>query len=86
MFPKERLEVFCGGSIAAIDNYRTLKFQGWSGEKSQRLWKQDKGQKNCSKSFVSTVEGSSGFELIEFSELYEVASACFDVMDQIEAS
>src|SRR6266446_310855 len=43
-FPKERLEVFCGGRVLQLDNFRTLRGFGWPGFKAMRLWKQDKGQ------------------------------------------
>lgn len=83
-FPKERLEVFCGGGIAQIDNFRSLKAFGWKGLKSQRLWRQDKGQKQCAQTFVRAIEEGDKKELIEFNELIEVANACFDVVDQIQ--
>ena len=30
-FPKERVEVFCDGSILKLDNFKKLKGYGWSG-------------------------------------------------------
>jgi predicted dehydrogenase len=30
-FPKERLEVFCGGRVLQLDNFRKLKGYGWPG-------------------------------------------------------
>src|SRR5690606_31359851 len=44
-FPKERLEVFAGGRILQLDNFRRLKGFGWPGFKRMSLWRQDKGQK-----------------------------------------
>mgnify|MGYP003316285445 FL=1 len=82
-FPKERLEVFCGGSIAQVDNFRSLKVFGWPGLKSKRLWRQDKGQSDCTQEFIRAIEQGDPSRLIPFDELYEVANACFDVMDQI---
>lgn len=82
-FPKERLEVFCGGAIAQIDNFRALKSHGWKEIKSQKLWSQDKGQKACTQAFVNAIESGNYSELIPFEEIVEVAEACFDVMDQI---
>lgn len=42
-FPKERVEVFGGGRVGIIDDFRTAV--GWSGGRRQKLWKgaQDKG-------------------------------------------
>lgn len=82
-FPKERLEVFCGGAIAQIDNFRALKSHGWKEIKSQKLWSQDKGQKACTQAFVNAIESGDYSQLIPFDEIIEVAEACFDVMDQI---
>tara|TARA_A100000164_G_scaffold382160_1_gene439450 strand:+ start:20836 stop:22944 length:2109 start_codon:yes stop_codon:yes gene_type:complete len=82
-FPKERLEVFCGGSIAQVDNFRSLKVFGWPGLKTKRLWRQDKGQSNCTQEFIHAIEQGDSSRLIPFDELCEVANACFDVMDQI---
>lgn len=82
-FPKERLEVFCSGGILQLDNFRKLKTYGWPGIKPERLWKQDKGQKQCANSFVSAIASGDSNDLIPFDELVEVAEACFTVVDQI---
>ncbi len=80
---KERLEVFCGGSIAQINNFRSLKSIGWDGLKSQSLWRQDKGQAACSQAFIEAIRTGDTAQLIPFNELQEVANACFDVVEQI---
>lgn len=54
-YQKERLEVFTGGKILRLDNYRLLTGYGWKGFKSMRLWSQDKGHQNCVNTFVSSV-------------------------------
>ena len=84
-FPKEMLEVFCGGGILQLNNFRSIRAYGWPGVKSEKLWRQDKGQKACSAAFVNAIETGNTGDLIAFDELVEVASACFDVVDQISA-
>ena len=84
-FPKEMLEVFCGGGILQLNNFRSIRAYGWPGVKSEKLWRQDKGQKACSAAFVNAIEKGDASNLIPFEELVEVASACFDVVDQISA-
>ena len=42
-FPKERLEVFCGGGVLRMDNFRTLLGFGWQGFSKQKCSSQDKG-------------------------------------------
>lgn len=85
-FPKERLEVFCGGGIATVDNFRKLSVKGWPGLQSQRSWRQDKGQKNCAKAFTQAIESGDVSGLIPTAELFEVANCCFDALDQIMQS
>jgi predicted dehydrogenase len=71
-FPKEHLEVFCGGRVLQLDNFRTLRGFGWPGFKSMRLWRQDKGQTACVDAFVAAVrEGKAS--PIPLPELIEVA-------------
>ena len=55
-FPKERLEVFAGGRILQLLNYRKLRGFGWPGFKRMNLWRQDKGQKRCVAVFLQAVE------------------------------
>lgn len=82
-FPKERLEVFCNGGILQLDNFRTMKSFGWPGFKGDRLWRQDKGQRQCAQAFVDAIKSGDSSNLIPLNELVEVAQACFDVTDQI---
>lgn len=81
-FPKERLDVFCGGRILQLDNFRTLRGFGWSGFSAQRLWRQDKGQNACIAAFVEAVRGAAPSP-IPFDELIEVARVTMDVGDQL---
>ncbi len=43
-YPKERLEVFCDGAVATLDDYRELRYHGASGRpRGVRTRRQDKG-------------------------------------------
>ena len=55
-FPKERLEVFAGGRVLQLDNFRKLTGFGWPGFNKMNLWRQDKGQNACAAAFVRAVE------------------------------
>lgn len=77
-FPKERLEVFAGGSVLQLDNFRRLDGFGWPGFSSQRLWRQDKGQRACASAFVETVR-SGGASPIPLDELLEVGRVCIEI-------
>ncbi|MET3793118.1 bi-domain-containing oxidoreductase [Aquamicrobium terrae] len=70
-FPKERLEVFAGGGVLQLDNFRRLRGFGWPGFRSMSLWRQDKGWKACALAFVRAVE-QGGEGPIPFRELLEV--------------
>lgn len=71
-YPKERLEVFCGGGILRLDNFRKLVGYGWSGFGRMNLWRQDKGQRACVKAFLDAVR-TGGPSPIAFEELLEVS-------------
>ena len=51
-FPKERIEVFGGGRVLRLDNFRSLRAWGWPAFRGARLWRQDKGQAGCVRAFV----------------------------------
>jgi predicted dehydrogenase/threonine dehydrogenase-like Zn-dependent dehydrogenase len=81
-FPKERVEVFVGGRILQLDNYRVLRGFGWPGFQTMRLWRQDKGQQDCVRAFANAV-ASGGQSPIPFDELMEVSRATIDIADQL---
>ncbi|MEB3200909.1 MAG: bi-domain-containing oxidoreductase [Synechococcaceae cyanobacterium] len=70
-FPKERLEVFAGGRVLQLDNYRKLRAWGVPGLRRRRLWSQDKGQLACCRAFLEAVRGG-GPAPIPLTELLEV--------------
>jgi predicted dehydrogenase len=76
-FPKERLEVFCGGRILVLDNFRRLTGYGWKGFQETRLWRPDKGHAAEVSAFVLAVE-RGGPPPIPFPELVEVTRATLD--------
>lgn len=73
-FAKERLEIFVGGRILQLDNFRTLSGYGWSGLRGKRLLRQDKGQAGLARAFVAAIEGR-GPQPIPFDQIQEVALA-----------
>ncbi|MCR4307964.1 MAG: bi-domain-containing oxidoreductase [Candidatus Berkelbacteria bacterium] len=77
-FPKERLEVFCGGSVLQLDNFRKLKGFGWPGFKSMNLRRQDKGQKACAAAFLDAVR-EGGASPIAVEEIFEVARVSVEI-------
>ncbi len=83
-FPKERLEVFCGGAVLQLDNFRRMTGYGWSGFKKMNLRGQDKGQKACAAAFVAALR-DGGAAPIPFTEIIEVTRATFDAVSALHA-
>jgi predicted dehydrogenase/threonine dehydrogenase-like Zn-dependent dehydrogenase len=79
-FPKERLEVFCGGRILQLDNFRTLRGFAWPGFTKFSLWRQDKGNTACAAAFVEAVR-NGGPSPIPFEELVEVTEVSFQIAE-----
>lgn len=77
-FPKERVEVFVGGRILALDNFRSLTGHGWPGFSRMGLWRQDKGQRACAAAFAKAV-AAGGSPPIPMTEIVEVAHATIDL-------
>lgn len=81
-FPKERIEVFVDGRVLQLNNFIKLKGFGWSGFNKMNLWKQDKGQNDCSRLFLEAIE--KGFEMpISSQEIFEVAKVSIDIAEQL---
>lgn len=81
-FPKERIEVFTAGRVLQLNNFRKLKGFSWPGFKKMNLWKQDKGQLECTKSFLQAIE--QGLDTpIPFDEVIEVARVSINVAQQL---
>ena len=80
-FPKERLEVFCGGRILALNNFKRLSAYGWPGFKGMRIIRQDKGHEAELAAFLKAIK-EGGPEPIPFAELVETTRASFTVFEQ----
>ncbi len=77
-FPKERLEVFAAGRILQLDNYRKLTGFGWPNFKKMNLWRQDKGQKLCVRTFIDAVS-TKGSCPIPIDEIFEVSRISIEI-------
>ena len=71
-FPKERLEIFAQHRILRLDNFRKLEGFGWPGFTGMKLWRMDKGQKNCAAAFVDAVRKGEESP-IPFEQILEVS-------------
>lgn len=82
-FPKERLEVFCGGGILQLDNFRKLKGYSWPGFSKMNLWRQDKGNQACATEFVQAVRNGKNSP-ISFKELIEVSKISIEIAESLQ--
>ena len=83
-FPKERLEIFAGGRILQLDNYRQLRGWGWSGFSKAGAMRQNKGQNACAKSFVDAVK-CGGPNPIPLEEIIEVSRVTIEAAKALRA-
>lgn len=83
-FPKERVEVFAGGRVLQLDNFRRLIGYGWPKFRKMATWRLDKGQRGCALAFVSAVR-DGGQAPIPIEQIFEVAAATIDASDMLRA-
>jgi predicted dehydrogenase len=80
-FPKERVEVFCGGKIAVLDDFRSLELAG-DGKKIEERSAQDKGWVNEWKAFAKSIR-EGGEPPIPYEQLIGVTKASFAAVQSI---
>ena len=74
-FPKERIEVFCGGKVAVLDDFRRLETIDKGLRAVQRSWlRQDKGHEGELRAFMEAVT-QTGTPPITYPELLGVSEA-----------
>ena len=78
-YPKERLEVFSNGEIYCINNFKS--FEIWDNNlnyKKERLFKQNKGQKECVDKFIESINRGLSSP-IPIDELFEVQQKLLEI-------
>jgi predicted dehydrogenase len=81
-FSKERLEVFAGGRILQLDNFRTLRGWGWNGFAKAARFDQDKGQIACATAFIRAIERGAPPPIPE-AEIFEVSRVSIEVAEAL---
>ncbi len=81
-FPKERVEVFCGGQVAVLDDFRLLEIIKNGKKKTVKLTGQDKGHFNEMQAFVNALR--SGTPPIAYDQLIGVTKATFAAVESIQ--
>lgn len=79
--PKEQIEVFCGGTIAIIDDFKTLTVYG-NGVKKTKFKGQDKGHETEVLAFLDAIKNGKP-QPIPFEECYASSLATIKVLESI---
>jgi predicted dehydrogenase/threonine dehydrogenase-like Zn-dependent dehydrogenase len=83
-FPKERIEVFCGGQVLVLDNFRRLRGYGWPNFRKLNRWRQDKGHRAEIAAFLAAVCAGKPAP-IPLAELLEVTRVTLDLARMVRA-
>jgi predicted dehydrogenase/threonine dehydrogenase-like Zn-dependent dehydrogenase len=81
--PKERLEVFCEGMVAVLDDYVSLSVTK-DGKKKEEKITQDKGWRNEMSAFAKAIK-ESGEPPIPYEQLIGVTKASFAAMESMRS-
>ncbi len=82
-FPKERVEVFCGGQIAVLDDFRAMETVKDGKRKTVRLAGQDKGHFNEMQALVRGIR--AGKAPIAYEQLVAVTKATFAAVESLRS-
>lgn len=80
--PKERLEVFCGGKVAVLDDYRALDLTQ-NGHSRGFRGNQDKGHRAAWQEFIQAIS-KGGIPPIPYEQLFGGARATFAALRSLE--
>jgi predicted dehydrogenase len=80
-FPKERVEVFCGGKVAVLDDFRELELVE-NGNRKTIKGAQDKGWKGEWTAFIESIR-ETGRPPIPYEQLFGVTKSMFAVIEAL---
>ena len=83
-FPKERVEVFCGGQVSVLDDFVALQTIR-DGRKTETKSAQDKGHVAVWKAFVKSIR-EGGDPPIPYDQLIAVTKATFAAVESLRSS
>lgn len=84
-YPKEKIEVYTGGKILFLNNFKKLIGYGFKGFKKMSLFNQDKGHNNCMLEFINNIKKGEQAP-IPLNELLEVTEATLLADELIKSS
>lgn len=79
-FPKEHVEVFCGGRVAVLNDFRFLEMAS-KGKlvRKKTVFKQDKGHQACWAAFIDALR-NHGLPPIPYYQLFMTTQASFTTL------
>jgi predicted dehydrogenase len=84
-FPKERVEVFCGGRVAVLDDFRLLELlQDGKRQVVQSRLRQDKGHRAAWQAFAAAIQ-AGGPPPIPYEQLFGVTQATFAAVEALRS-
>ncbi|MBT4511385.1 MAG: Gfo/Idh/MocA family oxidoreductase [Chloroflexi bacterium] len=81
-FPRERVEIFGGGSVCVIENYKSLVFTHKSKKKKMRAFSKDSGHKSEFATFFSAIEQGQLMP-VDFKEYISTTLATFCIEESL---
>lgn len=83
-YPKERVEVFCGGRVWVIDDFRSLMTAAGGKVRSVRLKSVDKGHREELRAFVDLALGAPA-SILSFADCVASTAATFKVIESLSS-
>ena len=83
-FPKEKLEIFCSGSVLYLNNFKSMKGYGWKDFKKLNLWRQDKGHSHSVQSFLKSLNNRN--MPISFEDLVHVSKLSIKIDESADGT
>jgi predicted dehydrogenase len=84
-FPKERVEIFGGGQVAVLEDYRRLELAAGGRRRTLRSWlRQDKGHRAEWEAFKNAIQ-SGGPPPISYADLVAVTQASFAAVESLRS-
>ena len=80
--PKEQYEIFSGGTVLAINNFRELTITSNGNTKSYNSYGQDKGFKSALEAFKSSIDGKV-HNPCNLDEIFDSSRATLAVMESL---
>jgi len=81
-FPRERVEVFGGGSVCVIDNFKSLVFTKGGGKKKMSRFNKDSGHRGEFSAFFSAIQKGEGCP-VDFEEYIYTTLATFAIEESL---